>query len=360
MSDNDAKNPVLLEELLTEITPYNYTRYTPDIYDTPPPDWERYTILLWSILCALVSIPGNTSVFIASVWYHAIRLDNISVILIRNLAAADLVYTVTVILPTIWTVLSKKWGLGQTLCYTQFFLGYMTFLADVILVCTLNISKLTCLLFPLHARTRAKRTGRFISLIIWGVTAIALIPLVVWITMKWVKFSNSSYRCDGTYHASSSVWWVPAYSAVFGLLPIIVVVVTTVWLLRFVKKVRGLQKESVITNIAVSVVYIVALVPYMILQGSYIFLHKETHRMFYVHFYRFSVFMHWINTTGNHLIYYFTVVSYKNFVKQIFTFKTGKKANTVAFNKNAQSFESSSVFYPKDLSDVEVRISSTM
>ncbi|KAL5253820.1 hypothetical protein ACHWQZ_G013558 [Mnemiopsis leidyi] len=360
MSEDYAYNPVLPEGMLTEATPFNDTYYTPDIYDTPPPNCGRYLILLWSVLCALVSIPGNTSVFVASAWYHAIRLDNISVILIRNLAAADLVYTVTVILPTIWSVLSKRWALGQTLCYAQFFLGYMTFLADVILVCTLNISKLTCLLFPLHARTRAKRTGRFISLIIWGVTATAIIPLVVWVTMKWVKFSNSSYRCDGTFHGSSSVWWVPAYSALFGLLPIIVVVVTTAWLLRFVKKVRGLQKESVVTNIAVSVVYVVALVPYTILQCSYLFLDKETHRMFYVHFYRFSVFMMWINTTGNHLIYYFTVVSYKNFVKKMFSFKTGERSTTVVFNKNAQSFESSSVFYPKDLSDVEVRISSAI
>jgi hypothetical protein len=175
--------------------------------------------------------------------------------------------------------------------------------------------------------------------------------------MKWVKFSNSSYRCDGTYHASSSVWWIPVYSAVFGLLPIIVVVVTTVWLLHFVKKVRGLQKDSVITNIVVSVAYIVALFPYVVLQGSYIALDPEKHQTFYVHFYRFSVFMMWINTTANPFIYYFTVLSYNNFVKRILKFRYQKKAAKVISNKMALSFNSSGVFYPKDVNDIEVRIS---
>ena len=360
MTVNSTESPDMLRiigHLTTDQgTALNQT-LSPDIYDTPASDWERYFILLWSTFCALVSIPGNTSVLVASGWYHAIRLDNVSVILIRNLAAADLVYAITVILPTTWSVLQQKWVLGPFLCNVQFFLGYLTCLAGVILVCTLNISKLTTLLFPLHARTRAKRTGRFISLLIWGIILVALLPVVLWVVTGLVEFSSSSFKCDGTYDASNGQWWLPVYSIIFGLLPIILVVVTTVWLLHFVKKVRGLQKQSVITNIIISVVYIVAIFPYVVLQGSYIALDPEKNKMFYEYFYRFSVFVIWINSTANPLIYYFTILSYHNFVKRMFKCNSPKKTATVISNKLAHSLNDSSAFYPKDLGDVVLKLS---
>jgi hypothetical protein len=42
------------------------------------PDFEKYCILVWSILVAILSIAGNSAVLIATIKYDAIKIDNIS------------------------------------------------------------------------------------------------------------------------------------------------------------------------------------------------------------------------------------------------------------------------------------------
>lgn len=198
--------------------------------------------------------------------------------------------------------------------------------------------------------------SRYISLVIWGIVSISLIPLMIWVATSLVGFSRSSYRCDGSYTASRTSWWIPLYSALFGILPIVVVVGSTVWLLYFVKKVRGLQRQSIVTNIVVSVVYIVAIFPYAVLQGSYIVLDKREYPKFYERLYRLSTFLLWINMISNPLVYYFTVASYKNFLRRLLKF--GSKQTKARSNKAVNSFGSSGVFYPRlDVSATDVELS---
>ena len=55
---------------------------------------ERYLLVLWTGATSLTNLLGNTLVLIATIKYHAIRLDKVSVVLIKNLAAADLLHSI--------------------------------------------------------------------------------------------------------------------------------------------------------------------------------------------------------------------------------------------------------------------------
>ena len=287
-----------------------------DIYNTSPAHWERCFLIAWSIITALISLPGNTLILVASLKYNAIKLDRVSVILIRNLAVADLVYAGTVIAPTVSTLLAEEWVYGQVLCSVQFVATWTAHVGGIVLVCALNVSKLTCLLFPLRAIARRKCIGRLISAVIWGAVFLVCIPAIYWAVRGWVGFSASSYRCDGSYELTSGKWWLPVLSVLFGLVPIVVVTVTTLWLMFYVKRVRGLQKRGVVTLVLVSVVFMVAHTPYVLLFLSYAVLEPGDPRYatFYEHYYRFSLFIVFINYVANPFIYFVSIESFKEFV----------------------------------------------
>ena len=80
------------------------------------PDSVRYALITWSVIATILSLLGNTLVLIASRKYNALKLDKYSIRLIDNLAAADIGYTITGIVPTISAVAAEGWIYGQQLC----------------------------------------------------------------------------------------------------------------------------------------------------------------------------------------------------------------------------------------------------
>ena len=50
----------------------------------------REVTMTWGCLAFVVSIVGNTVVLVASVRHKAIKLDRISIVLLENLAVADI------------------------------------------------------------------------------------------------------------------------------------------------------------------------------------------------------------------------------------------------------------------------------
>ena len=56
----------------------------------PPSSFEWILMILWSVIIVIISTIGNTVVLLATMKYNAIKLDDISVTLITNIAIADL------------------------------------------------------------------------------------------------------------------------------------------------------------------------------------------------------------------------------------------------------------------------------
>lgn len=122
---------------------------TPTLFLPGP---EKYLLILWSTASALFSTLGNTTVLVAALKYNSIKLDRVSVILIINTAIADLGFTLTCIVPSIFNVFAERSVFGTGLS-SVFNLADEVFLAaDIYLLCCLNISKLTSLLQPLRTR----------------------------------------------------------------------------------------------------------------------------------------------------------------------------------------------------------------
>jgi hypothetical protein len=132
---------------------------------------ERFMMATWSIFTALACIGGNVVVLIGSLKYKAVKLDKITVVLIENLATADTCYAAFYIAPRFVNLIADGNVLGDTIGSSTLRLGYTAAAASILLITSLNISKLTCLLDPLGALSRSAQKGRLIAITIWCLAA---------------------------------------------------------------------------------------------------------------------------------------------------------------------------------------------
>ena len=301
-------------------------------YDVP--DYGRYLIIAWSIFTGAASLVGNITVLVASLIYNAIKLDKVSVVLIQNLAIADLGYTITIILPTIGSALAQKWFYGRHLCvftaYTQWEFACM----NVVLISALNICKLTCLLYPLRARNRSKRSGYIIAVALWifSISYTTVMGLVDggYDTISFDTKIYALFRCAMNFELTMIVR-IYAMGTLFTNMSIIIA--TTAWLLYFVQKVRGLQKQGVVSLMLISVVFILTYMPYgisTVIQNAHITKMGVAYRKYYI----YSVFIIFVNSCANPIIYYISVKSFKEFINKIIFGKLPNQYQIMAAQKH--------------------------
>ena len=79
------------------------------------------TLCFYNILVVTVGVVGNLIVLYSSLVHHAIKFDTVTLIFVHNLAAADLVMIAVIYVPMLSTILTKRWVLGEGICW---FVGY--------------------------------------------------------------------------------------------------------------------------------------------------------------------------------------------------------------------------------------------
>ena len=292
-----------------------------------------YPLIAWCALTLLLCLPGNTLILVASIKYKALKLDKVSIVLIENIAVADLGMALFMVLPRMVSVIAARWE------YACDVTAYAIFLfpgVSILSVTALNISKLTCLLFPLRARLRTHTQGRIIGASLWAciVLVFALVQGILSITESHnlgTSYDETLYMCNPYTSDVEPLYFIMI--GFFTIPPILVILVTTIWLMVYVQKVRGLSKESVVTLIAISLVFIVAFIPIgaKLIVGSIISSlirltigHERTasasalfnwYRDDYTHF---AHSVPYLNCMANPIIYLFTVNSFKTFVVEMF------------------------------------------
>ena len=310
------------------IQPINQTYY--EISDTG----LRFSLAAYCFLTAAFAAAGNSVVLVASMKYKAIKLDRVSAILIRNIAIADLAYSLLVMLQVGLSLSVNSWPYGDghdALCHLSTYLQHALAFTDINLICALNIAKLTCIMFPLYARLRSFRKGAVISGIVWLIAN--LYPLQA--LKRGVYFDYRSYRCAYVHTPDYWVWLDPVNISLFLLLPTCIVFITTLWLLFYVRRITGAHKQAVFTMLPVSVVFCLSYAPIgvyfvaekWIIENAGQELYKDP---LFTSLYRYGMLIKFINNSANPIIYFFTVQSFRTFVMQkIFRVKSADLSRTM-------------------------------
>ena len=250
----------------------------------------------------VLSFLGNTFVLVASKHGRAIKLDRVSIVLMENLAVADIGTAMLVILaPLLWLCTQNPRNNSSEYVDTLLFkIIWMPSLflmgAGITLISFLNCCKLFSLLFPLRARTWRYRDGYKIVAIVW--LFLSLVNTGCWI-------------------ANQHSYTILTASSVAGTLLLLMVVLTSTFgLLVKVHKARGLRKQGVFSIILVSVVFFVCYTPLSIsnflecIHGNTI--EQQTlSRMITANIFFMSCF-------SNPVIYYVTLQSFKEYTDMVF------------------------------------------
>ena len=231
------------------------------------PDYGRYCLIAWCLICGVLSLLGNLTLLSSTLVSNTLKLDKISIVLIQNLAICGLGYTVVIILPTIGSTVAQRWVYGEGWCvittYSLYLLGFMS----TYLIASLNVSKLTVMLFPLRARIRSKRCGVVIATTLWVVNVVMLVVRVV-VIKREITFSPIVFTCTFDYRfVPPNLYEISAtYSNL--IVPLGVILLTAVWLMFLIKRSRSLTRQSVWALWAVSIAYILSYLPFIIFAAT--------------------------------------------------------------------------------------------
>ena len=286
---------------------------------------ERYLLVLWTGSASLINLLGNTLVLIATVKYHAIRLDKVSVVLIKNLAVADLLHSIYGIMIVVGLVTEGGAFTSWYWCLIEKCLAYSCGVLDIWMMCALNISKLSTLLNPLGALLRTTQLGLGIVIIPWvGVMLlnVVYISLVAQLTDGAISNLYPYYHYTET-HQCKLYKSTPSLDAFLSILKVgipavamVIIVTTTAWLLCHLHKVRGLQKQSLRTVLIVSTVFVLSYTPY----GIYHFFRQtlpiaSQRTDWFGQFHRAAVYLVYWNFAANPFIYYRTISSFNKWCR---------------------------------------------
>ena len=237
-------------------------------------------------------------------------------VLVQNIAVADLGYALVVIFPTIIASAANGWVLGNFLCEACALLQFVFGIANVIMVCALSVCKLSCLLVPMRARIQTKTTGYVFVGIMWLVALVY--PSQLFLLGRDLPYNPYLYRCMAGNRAGTI--WVQLElinTGIFIFIPLVTLLVATLWLLAFVHKVADLNKQGLFVVLSVSFVFFLSYCPLFSYNVAHIFSKPS------VVFYKLGIFIIFISSASNPFLYLITSRNFKDFVtNRIFAFET--------------------------------------
>ena len=315
----------------------------------PPPastitDPERYILISWCSFALLGSLIGNSLILLATVRYKAIKLDKVSVELIKNIAVSDLMMGLFAVHPSLVALVYNAWPYGTLACRVTYYIaGPISYVAAVLQVCALHLNKIYTLVFPLRAVGRSSKLGFKICAAVWLLTAFNPITLII-VNSSDVQFQYRSYRCMYGYTAPFWQWLLPVYVIIYNLLPNIIVAVTTVSLMVIVKRARGrVNKQGIFTALYIGIAYLIANGPLSFFviffkAISHLITSLETRKVYEDKLYTYVSFTVFLNSFVNCFVYYRSVTSFKLFVRQMFSSLSKKISTPSSFHRAVETF----------------------
>ena len=183
-------------------------------------------LCIFCFFMILFGLLGNGTVLYSSIRYNAIKLDKISLIFVKNLAMADILYTIFAIFPNFITFSARSWILGKGWCFVSAHLSIVPGLASIFIVLCITFYRLVLLVSPFQI-TRCI-TARIIAGTLW------MIAIIFAVSFGMAYKSKSQFNPDnGT--CMSSVYKDPAarntvaiLTVLFIMLPMLFITIANV------------------------------------------------------------------------------------------------------------------------------------
>ena len=282
---------------------------------------ERYIWGIWLVLIFISCLIGHTAILLAAVRYNAFKLHKFIVVCIEHIAISDLLMAV-VIFFRMGSIFVNGWIFGERFeNYVFVHFQYLSTMSSLYLICFMTSCKLWILTFPLKPQTLQKKTAHMFCAVLWALNF--ALPFSHLIDNKGnVRWDYRLYALDFAYDQENAGLTETVMTFAM-MIPSTVVTITSVLLVkhllssrRVTNRVRGsIRWQGIVAVIAVAGVYMAASIPLTI---AYLIPHFEPdfNLKTYTVAIRTTTTLFYLNTMANFFIYYFTVKSFRGFIKQ--------------------------------------------
>ena len=281
-------------------------------------DTERYLWAGWLAFVVVSSLCGDSLILIASIKYKAFNLHKMIVTFIQHIAVCDLLQSVGSIAPAAISTIINTGSPYRLIDHVRTFIVYYTVPCSSVFISALALGKLLLLKYPLKLRSLSKMHAHKLCGVIW-VICIYVPVLQLGIDKDSVIFDYRTYFSDYLY--TSSLWKIlmPVSTLFFLVIPGVILVVSTVLILREARKVVRRTQENLrwqgITTVALTAsVYVIAFLPTSIYYMAFVKKDPDEPGIFHIQYYRFAYGVNKINILSNFFIYSLTVTSFRRFL----------------------------------------------
>ena len=260
---------------------------------------------------------------------NALRMDKISLLLVKNIIVLDVLISGLIYLPMMITLVAGRWVLGAGVCYVcAFFINHILFHQQMMVICMLSVFRLWMLKQPRAVRENIP--------LCW--VKVALLIAFVFCVGQWVileLYSDGGNRNNTAYYDpwSFNCWssqWEEDNADIFNLIietvyqgiPLLIVVVsntgTLFAILRQNWKMRKSAKSksshtAVITLLLVCWAFVLSYIPDYIIVLLDLFGNEYPNWFYTIQMYSYA-----LNTIINPLIYSWKDPGFKKFLRGLF------------------------------------------
>ena len=307
-----------------------------------PDTWSAGEVLevSYTMLTFILGFGGNLFVVITSHLYHSIDLDAVTIVLVRQLAVADLLLILNTVLPTVITMFSGGWVLGNLICDITGHFNFIPVMVNIYLVLSLSIFKILTCKMPFRMRDVTTKHAWLMVLVSYLLAAVEFFESVF--LAKSGMYAPPVSRCLSKIYVTNPTLMLWNAAIPVGL-PILGIVFCNAWIYIVARKViqargQGSHSRALLTICAVSGLFVLSWTPKLIYVTMVTITKQQIPWAV-----KISHFFPFINSVGNPIIYTFTNKRYGEFVYNLFIkFKiTAAETSHEVISKIASELKSS-------------------
>lgn len=264
----------------------------------------------YGLIVVISSLIGDSLILIASIKYKTFKLHKFVVAVMQHISLCDLINSINYIMFIIYQLSGHNY-----FCSVRVYIVYYTAPLSFYFTAALTTGKLVIIKYPLTVRTSSGATAHKICLGLWVFTL--LFPgLVFLLDKKHAGLYYRMYSCNQTEQVISeqTEYLRPILGGSASIPPMIVVTVSTIWLILRAKRVAKrdtLKWQGLLAVILTAAVFCLSVLPMTIYLtiGGYV-----EGDWFHVDFYLFAGSFLLVSTISNFYIYSLTVRSFREWL----------------------------------------------
>ena len=293
----------------------------------PDDNITRWGLVTFMVVIIIISLVGNTVVLIGSLKYKVLAsMDQVSIILLENIACTDLIITLISTMVMLTTLVSERWILGAVLCAVSYFRLYVLFI-EMFFITAMSSYRLKIISSPFSAPL-PQRTAKVIVVMVWVFWIVFGVVRVGFDSETKIVYLPNSLQCwygDGDY--SDMQVKIGKFTSGIALLMIIALSLCNVVMLYYIANSAAFRGnghtpgfKALKTVTCVCSVFIVSYLPTIVLFGLIAMGRNPANWT-----YALSAIAVTLSTISNPIIYGLTNPNFAKFLRRIYCKAVNKK-----------------------------------